>query len=125
MFLSQSGGEGGRGGGDYQSYKTSYCSDNARDQLYGGQFCEYGGTGCCNKGGSPGDAYDNEVDVSLLTFLPGSGGGAGAGFPVETVDPLPGGAGGYGGAAILLYSTEMILNGVVKANGGDGGPSVQ
>ena len=30
-------------------------------------------------------------------------------------------SGGYGGAAILLYSTEMILNGAVKANGGDGG----
>ena len=124
VFLSQSqsGGEGGRGGGDYQSYKTSYCSDNARDQLYGGQFCEYGGgyTGCCNEGGRPGDAYDNYDHVSLLTFLPGSGGGAGA-----DINPLTGngGAGGYGGAAILLYSTEMILNGVVKANGGDGGPS--
>ena len=116
----QSGGEGGRGGGYYTSSITSYCSDNVRDQRYPNpddgqyQYCDFPNwAGCCNKGGSPGEAYDNYDDVSLLMFLPGSGGGAGAG--------LPGGAGGYGGAAILLYSTEMTLNGAVKANGGDGG----
>jgi hypothetical protein len=83
---TQSGGAGGRGGGQY-SWE-----------------------------GSPGDAYDNDDDVSLLMYLPGSGGGAGAGGP-STV----GGAGGAGGASILLYSTEMTLNGVVKANGGAAG----
>jgi hypothetical protein len=48
-------------------------------------------------------------------FLPGSGGGAGAG-----TDTVVGGAGGNGGASILLYSTEITLNGAVKVNGGDG-----
>jgi len=66
-----------------------------------------------NSGGSSGDAYDNDDDVSLLMYLPGSGGGAGAGFP--------GRAGGNGGASIVLYSNEMTLNGVIKANGGNGG----
>ena len=87
VLSSQSGGEGGRGGGVSP-----------------------------NDGGSPGQAYDNDDDVSLLMFLPGSGGGDGSGYGTGTP-----GAGGNGGAAILLYSTEMTLNGEVKANGGDGG----
>jgi hypothetical protein len=121
-LLSQTGGAGGRGGAEiYYSSIASYCDDNARSGIYGGEYCEgYGAgySGCCNRGGSPGDPYDNDDNVSSLIFLPGSGGGAGAG-----TSRVAGGAGGNGGAAILLYSTEMTLNGVVKANGGDGGTS--
>jgi hypothetical protein len=121
---TQSGGAGGRGGEPrYRSYGTtnqyvefdSYCDDNAQND---GQYCEgssAGYSGCCHAGGSPGDAYDNDDDVSLLMYLPGSGGGAGAGAGT------PGCAGGNGGASIVLYSTEMTLNGAIKANGGDGG----
>ncbi len=116
MLLPQSGGAGGRGGGIEEGYtyddEKPYCADNARSGIYDGDYCEGFGASyaaCCNEGGSPGDAYDNDDNVS---FLPGSGGGAGAGFP--------GGGGGNGGASILLYSTDMTLNGAVKANGGDG-----
>ena len=119
MLLPQSGGAGGRGGGIEEGYayddEKPYCADNAHSGIYDGQYCEgssAGYSGCCKEGGSPGDAYDNDDNVSSLMFLPGSGGGAGAGFP--------GGSGGNGGASILLYSTDMTLNGAVKANGGDG-----
>jgi hypothetical protein len=118
VLLIQTGGAGGRGGAqNYYSYRA-YCDDNARSGIYGGEYCEGHGAGydsCCNTGGSPGDAYDNDDDVSLLMYLPGSGGGSGAG--------APGCAGGAGGASIVLYSNEMTLNGMIKANGGDGGTS--
>ncbi|KAL7448689.1 hypothetical protein ACHAWC_001637, partial [Mediolabrus comicus] len=112
------GGAGGRGGEQsYSATKTSYCGDNAHSGRFGGRYCvgsSAGYSGCCNTGGSPGGAYDNDDDdVSLLMYLPGSGGGAGAGEP--------GRAGGNGGASIVLYSNEMTLNGVIKANGGNGG----
>ena len=71
-------------------------------------FSQY--TGCCNKGGKPGDVYD---DTLPLTLRPGSGGGGGAGYP--------GGAGGAGGAAIIFYSEEIVLNGNITANGSNGG----
>jgi hypothetical protein len=111
---TQSGGAGGRGGAqNYHGDDKPYCDDNAQND---GQYCEGSSAGyssCCNTGGSPGDAYDNDDDVSSLMYLPGSGGGAGAG--------APGRAGGNGGASIVLYSNEMTLNGVIKANGGNGG----
>ncbi len=116
MLLPQSGGAGGRGGGySYDDDEKPYCADNARSEIFDGQYCEVlaGYSGCCKAGGSPGDTYDNDDNVSSLMFLPGSGGGAGAGNP--------GGGGGNGGASILLYSTEMTLNGLVKVNGEGGG----
>ncbi len=119
-MLPQSGGAGGRGGEIEEGYsyddENPYCADNAHSGIYDGDYCEGFGasySGCCNAGGSPGDAYDDDDNVSSLMFLPGSGGGAGAGFP--------GGRGGNGGASILLYSTEMTLNGLVKVNGEGGG----
>jgi len=63
-----------------------------------------------NDGGERGSAYDNGSSGGLL---PGSGGGGGAGYP--------GGAGGAGGGAILLYAEEIIINGVITVNGGNGG----
>ncbi len=121
VLLTQSGGAGGRGGArSYDPLKTSYCADNAHSGRHNGEYCRgvsTGYVGCCNEGGSPGDSYDNDDDVSSLMYLPGSGGGAGAGSG-------GGAAGGNGGASILLYSTEMTLNGAVKANGGVGGESV-
>jgi len=63
-----------------------------------------------NDGGERGMTYDTG---SAGAFLPGSGGGGGAGYP--------GGAGGDGGGAILLYAEEIIINGVIKVNGGNGG----
>ena len=65
-----------------------------------------------NEGGERGSAYD---DGSSGALLPGSGGGGGAGNL--------GGVGGAGGAAILLYAEEIIINGVIKVNGGNGGRS--
>lgn len=77
-----------------------------------------GGDQCCDDGGSPGDVYD---DALPLTLRPGSGGGGGAGHePYSTYSGL-GGAGGAGGAAIIFYSEEIVLNGNIYANGGDGG----
>jgi len=112
---TQSGGAGGRGGAQsYYSFR-GYCDDNAQND---GQYCvgkSAGYDACCNGGGSPGDPYDNDDNVSSLMYLPGSGGGAGAG--TATV------SGGAGGASIVLYSNEMTLNGMIKANGGDGGTS--
>ncbi|KAL7454489.1 hypothetical protein ACHAWC_008679, partial [Mediolabrus comicus] len=111
------GGAGGRGGAQsYYSYR-GYCDDNAQND---GQYCvgqSAGYDACCNGGGSPGDPYDNDDNVSSLMYLPGSGGGAGAGTATATV------SGGAGGASIVLYSNEMTLNGMIKANGGDGGTS--
>ena len=69
-------------------------------------------TGCCNKGGKPGDIYD---DTLPLTLRPGSGGGGGAGVSSDI-----GGAGGSGGAAIIFYSEEIVLNGNIYANGSNG-----
>ena len=69
-------------------------------------------SGCCNRGGKPGDVYD---DTLPLTLRPGSGGGGGAGAGI------PGGAGGAGGAAIIFYSEEIVLNGNITANGSNGG----
>jgi len=63
-----------------------------------------------NDGGERGLTYDTG---SAGALLPGSGGGGGAGYP--------GGAGGDGGGAILLYAEEIIINGVIKVNGGNGG----
>jgi len=82
-------------------------------------FSQY--TGCCNLGGKPGDVYD---DTLPLTLRPGSGGGGGAGHePYSTYSSTYsglGGAGGAGGAAIIFYSEEIVLNGNIYANGGDG-----
>ena len=109
LLKYQSGGAGGRGGGIFNGDDYPYCDDNARSGIYGGDFCSTASySGCCNRGGSPGNPYE--------AFLPGSGGGAGPGAGFE----YPGSAGGNGGAAIILYSTEMTLNGSVKANGGGG-----
>ena len=63
-----------------------------------------------NHGGERGSAYDNGPSGGLL---PGSGGGGGAGSS--------GGAGGAGGGAILLYAEEIIIDGVIEVNGGNGG----
>jgi hypothetical protein len=82
VLLTQSGGAGGRGGGHFKGGNKPYCADNARSGLYDGNYCSVANdnwSGCCNTGGSRGDAYDNDDDVSLLMYLPGSGGGAGAG----------------------------------------------
>ena len=70
-------------------------------------------SGCCNKGGKPGDVYD---DTLPLTLRPGSGGGGGAGGSSTN-----GAAGGAGGAAIIFYSEEIVLNGNIFANGSSGG----
>ena len=50
-------------------------------------------------------------DALPLTLRPGSGGGKGAGNV----------AGGAGGAAIIFYSEEIVLNGNIYANGSNGG----
>jgi len=68
-----------------------------------------------NNGGERGFTYDTGSAGGLL---PGSGGGGGAG--VTGAGNL-GGAGGDGGGAILLYAEEIIINGVIKVNGGNGG----
>jgi len=68
-----------------------------------------------NEGGEGGSAYDNGPSGGLL---PGSGGGKGAGF-CDSFNQA--GVGGAGGGAILLYSEEIIINGVITVNGINGG----
>ena len=63
-----------------------------------------------NEGGGRGRTYDRTSSGALL---PGSGGGGGAGGK--------GGAGGAGGAAVWLYAEEIIINGIIKVNGNNGG----
>ena len=90
-------------------------------QIVGGQGGS-GGEVCCDWGGRPGDPYDNTVDSLPEVLRPGSGGGGGAGYDAGQGK---GGAGGAGGASIKLHALEDItINGVITANGNNGGLGV-
>ena len=98
------------------SLLTSCCSPSYLLQI-GGQGGSGGGPNSDSKGG-PGDPYDDTVDSLPEVLRPGSGGGGGAGHPAGYGK---GGAGGAGGASIKLHSLEdIIINGIITANGGDG-----
>ena len=105
------------------SLLTSCCSPSYLLQI-GGQGGSGGGSLLWgyDAQGSPGDPYDNTVDSLPAVLRPGSGGGGGAGF---IAGQGKGGAGGAGGASIKLHALEDItINGVITANGGDGGRGV-
>ena len=81
-----------------------------------------GGGALGGHGGSPGDQYDDTVDILPQVLRPGSGGGGGAGYDAGQGK---GGAGGAGGASIKLHALEDItINGIITANGDDGGLGV-
>ena len=99
---------------------TSCCSPSYLLQI-GGQG-GLGGGPSHNFKGSPGDPYDNTVDSLPAVLRPGSGGGGGSG---QLAGFGKGGAGGAGGASIKLHALEDItINGVITANGCDGGCGV-
>ena len=103
------------------SLLISCCSPPYLLQIVGGQGGR-GGEYCCDEGGSPGDPYDDTVDSLPEVLRPGSGGGGGAGAGNGNGK---GGAGGAGGASIKLHSLEDItINGVITANGDNGGDGV-
>jgi len=77
----------------------------------GGRACT-GSVGHGSSNASGGSAYGN---VQILPLIGGSGGGGGARLNQS-------GSGGAGGGAILVASSgEIVLNGVIHANGGTGG----
>lgn len=97
----QIGGRGGHGGG------STPCVDSSETTK-----------------GNRGDTYDDTADSLPQELRPGSGGGAGAGWPSASNEGL-GGAGGFGGASITLNALEDItMNGVISANGGNGGVGI-
>lgn len=65
--------------------------------------------------GKPGEYNGNYGNVFLQPLLGGSGGGGGA-----SNNDWDGGRGGGGGGAIMIASSrDILLNGVVRANGGE------
>ena len=102
------------------SLLTSCCFPPYLLQI-GGQGGSGGGPNSDSKGG-PGDPYDNTVDILPQVLRPGSGGGGGAG---GIAGYGKGGAGGAGGASIKLHALEDItINGIITANGNNGGLGV-
>ncbi len=77
--------------------------------------------------GGAGGRYPT-TNYEHLTLLPGgSGGGGGRGGAITSVAPggSSGGAGGGGAGALLVASsTKIVLNGLVKADGGKGGNGI-
>jgi len=76
----------------------------------------YGGSGAVGNSGAPaGPLYGNERILPLIGGSGGSGGNAGSG----------GAGGGAGGGAILIACPGVVtVNGLIRANGGQGGADV-
>ncbi len=104
-----SGGAGGSPGGDV--------GDDGQGSLNGsGGQSGSGGAGGASYGyGGNGTNALAKAGYANYTFLIGSGGGGGYGFGAEA-----GGNGGDGGAAVLLSSKLIWLNGVIDLSGSNG-----
>ena len=123
MARSAVAGAGGFGGGQGRKPTSAATAGNGpgagMPSEVDGSGKAGGGAGHWTNGGSGepgpgGKAYGNPY---LLPMFGGSG-GAGGGFDSS----FPGGGGGAGGGAILIASsTEIAVEGAIRANGGGGG----
>ena len=108
-------GSGPGGGGGGQMELSCYHPTGGGGGGYGGAGGRGGRGHSFGVGGVGGSAYG--VADALTDHPMGSGGGAGA----ITCENRGGGAGGRGGASIVLDARTQTISGTVRADGADGG----